>query len=195
MLKPFFDASTLFQVILLVFSLLTVIVLIAACVISFKHVYDIRKQIGGVSVLLLNSVLYILMQIDSRITNAEPNVHFPIPGIILFIIILLSFCFAVWSVGKQTKNRKTINSSSIKEAFDNLPTGACFFNEDGIPVLCNFAMHRFSFAVSGKDVQFIADLQDCLSDDFIPVEGTLKDGKIFTLADGKSYQLEKRTVL
>jgi hypothetical protein len=70
----------------------------------------------------------------------------------------------------------------------------CFFNEAGLPVLCNRAMHRFSFAVCGKDVQFITDLQECLSENFLPIEGTVKDGKVFTLADGRALQLEMRKV-
>jgi anti-sigma regulatory factor (Ser/Thr protein kinase) len=84
---------------------------------------------------------------------------------------------------------------SIKEAFDNLPTGVCFFNEAGLPVLCNRAMHRFSFAVCGKDVQFITDLQDVLGEDFALMDGAVRDGKIFTVPSGKAWQLEKRTVM
>ena len=88
---------------------------------------------------------------------------------------------------------KTINQTSIKEAFDNLPTGVCFFNEEGLPVLCNLAMYRFSFAVSGKDVQFITDLESCLADDFAPVGETRKDGRVFILPNGSAWHLEKRT--
>jgi signal transduction histidine kinase len=55
-------------------------------------------------------------------------------------------------------------------------------------------MHRFSFAICGKDVQFITDLQDPLAEDFTPVEGAVKDGKVFTATDGRAWQLEKRTV-
>jgi anti-sigma regulatory factor (Ser/Thr protein kinase) len=95
---------------------------------------------------------------------------------------------------RETKNRKTINNTSIKEAFDNLPTGVCFFNEAGLSVLCNRAMHRFSFAVSGKDVQFVTDLADLLDEDFIPIDGTVKGSNIFTLQSGRAWQLEKCTV-
>ena len=115
-----------------------------------------------------------------------------VPYVVLLLITLLSLVFGVWAVLSETKNRKTISHSSIKEAFDNLPTGVCFFNEAGLPVLCNLAMQRFSFAVCGKDVQFITDLESCLADDFIPAAKARKDGKIFILYDGRACQLEKR---
>lgn len=190
MMHHFCEVATVWQVILLVLSILTVIALTGSCVLSFRN--NIRKQfwIGGI--LLLNVVLYVLMQIDSRITGAEHVLHLPYG--LLLLITLASLGFSVWSILRNTRNRKVINHSSIKEAFDNLPAGVCFFNEAGLPVLCNRAMHRFSFAVCGKDVQFITDLRDCLSEEFVPVAGTEKAGKIFTLSDGKVWQLEERTI-
>ena len=190
MMHHFCKVATVWQVILLVLSILTVIALTGSCVLSFRN--NIRKQfwIGGI--LLLNVVLYVLMQIDSRITGTEHALHLPYG--LLLLITLASLGFSVWSILRNTRNRKVINHSSIKEAFDNLPAGVCFFNEAGLPVLCNRAMHRFSFAVCGKDVLFITDLRDCLSEDFVPVTGTEKAGKIFTLSDGKVWQLEERTI-
>ena len=39
-----------------------------------------------------------------------------------------------------------------KEAFDNLPSGVCFFNNHGIVTLCNRQMHRLVFSLSGRDL-------------------------------------------
>lgn len=194
MLTNFCEASTVWQVILLVLSVLTVITITSACVISLRHKYSTRAQFGmGVGLLLLNATLYVLMQLDSRITGAAHSMHFPY--VLLLMVVLLSLAFAVWSILRETYARKVINNTSIREAFDNLPTGVCFFNEIGLPVLCNRAMHRFSFAVCGKDVQFVFDLQNCLSEDFIPIEGAEKSGKLFTLSDGCVWQLEKRSIV
>ena len=192
MLSLFCNAGTVWQVFLLVLSLLTVISLTIACVISFRHKHNARPFGLGAGLLVLNAALYVLMQIDSRITGAQHILH--LPYLLALLVTLLSLSHAVWSVLRETKNRKIINNTSIKEAFDNLPTGVCFFNEAGLPVLCNRAMHRFSFSVCGKDLQFISDLQDCLSDDFIPVEGAEKAGKFFTLSDGSIWQLEKHRI-
>lgn len=192
MMNHFCEVGTIWQVILLVISLITVIILTGCCVLSFRHRYNIRKQFGLSSVLLLCAALYVTMQVDSRITSANHVLH--LPYLLVFAVMLASLGIGVRSFQRETKNRKTINNTSIKESFDNLPAGVCFFNEMGLPVLCNREMHRFSFAVSGKDVQFITDLSDLLAEDFMPIEGVTKIGKIFTLPGGRAWQMEKRTV-
>ena len=193
MMRFFCEVSTVLQVILLVLSILTVIILTVGEVLLVRQKYRFRKQLAMIVTLLTNVVVYVLMQIDSRITGAAHSLH--IPYVLLFMVVLASLGFAAWSILLQTRNRKSINNTSIKEAFDNLPTGVCFFNQAGLPVLCNRTMHRFSFSICGRDVQFITDLQDCLSEDFIPLEGVKKSGKIFTLSDGSAWQLEKRNIL
>lgn len=192
MMNYFCEVGTIWQVILLVLSLLTVITVTSGCVFWFNHRHNVKSQLGMIAVLLLNTVLFVLMQIDSRITGSEHTLH--LPYAVVLVVTLLSLGLAVWSILRQTKHRSIINNTSIKEAFDNLPTGVCFFNEAGLPVLCNRAMHRFSFAISGKDVQFITDLQDLLEEEYRPVGGVAKDGKIFIATDGRAWQLGKRMV-
>ena len=55
-------------------------------------------------------------------------------------------------------------------------------------------MHRFSFAVCGKDVQYITDLENCLAKDFISSAGVCKDGNVFILPDKKAWKIEKRSI-
>ena len=186
------DVSSIWQIMLLVLSLLTVITMIACCVIVFKNKRDTRKPFIAAAVLVFNAALYVMMQLDSRITGTDHTLK--LPYVLLFIVTILSQAFAVWTILKETGKRKTINNSSIKESFDNLPTGVCFFNEAGLPMLCNSAMHRFSFAVSGKDIQFVTDLEACLADDFSPLAGVTKEENIFVLLDGTAWHLEKRAV-
>lgn len=193
MLTGFYDVESVRQVILLVISQITILTLVGSCIISFRNRYSMPKQFGmGAILLVLNIVLYVIMQISSNITEEEKVLRLRVPYTILFFITILSLGNAVWMILYETKNRKIISNTSIKESFDNLPTGVCFFNEAGLPVLCNYAMHRFSFAVCGKDVQFITDLQDCLSESFEPVAGTIKDGNIFTFSDNSAWHLEIR---
>ena len=193
MMTCFYLAGSVWQTVLLVISQFAVIGLAAGWIVLFKRKCKLPKMIGMGAVLLLNVMLYVLMQLDSRITGAEQGLHLHVPYVVLLVITLLSLWFGAWAGLSETKNRKTINQSSIKEAFDNLPTGVCFFNEAGLPVLCNYAMHRFSFAVCGKDVQFITDLEDCMADGFVPAAETRKDGKVFVLSDASAWHLEKRT--
>jgi hypothetical protein len=189
----FYQVSSVWQIVLLVISQFAVISLAAGFILLFKRKCKLPKMIGMGAVLLLNATLYVFMQLDSRITGAEQGLHLHVPYAVLMIIAVLSIAFGVRLLLGETKNRKTINNTSIKEAFDNLPTGVCFFNEAGLPVLCNHAMQRFSFAVCGKDVQYITDLEYCLAEDFTPATEAKKDGLVFVLLDGRAWHLEKRT--
>ena len=189
----FYQISSVWQSILLVISQFAVIFLATGFILLLKRKCKLPKMIGIGSLLLIDVVLYVIMQLDSRMTGAEQGLHLHIPYAVLMSVTLLTIAIGVWMVLSETKNRKKINNTSIKESFNTLPTGVCFFNEAGLPVLCNNAMQRFSFAVCGKDVQFITDLEGCLADDFVPATDARKDGKVFVLPDGRALHLEKRT--
>ena len=192
MMTCFYLSPSVYQILLLVLSQLTVITMIGNVILLFKRRCNPAKQLGVISVLLINVTLHVMMQLDSRITGAEQSLHLHVPYGVLLLVTLLSSAFNIWALLSETRNRKTISNASIKEAFDNLPTGVCFFNEAGLPVLCNASMHRFGFAVCGKDVQVIGDLEACLADDFDPAAGVQKIRKVFVLPDGKAWHLEKR---
>ena len=193
MMTHFYQASSAWQTVLLIISQFTVIVLAAGLILLFKRKSKLPKMVALGTMFLVNVILYVLMQLDSRITGAEQGLHLAIPGFVLLMISLLSLGASTSILLSETKNRKIINHRSIKESFDNLPTGVCFFNEAGLPVLCNHAMQRFSFSVCGKDVQYITDLDHCFDEDFTPVNGAKKDERVFVLPDGRAWHLEKRT--
>lgn len=195
MMTNYYLASALWQTVLLVISQFVVIILGAGVIVLFKRKCKLAKQICMGALFLLNAVLYILMQIDSRLTGAAQGPQLRLAYGVLLIVTLLSLAYGVLVVLGETGNRRSISHSSIKEAFDNLPTGVCFFNEAGLPVLCNLAMQRFSFAVCGADVQYITDLENCFAWDFLPAAPGRKDGNVFILGDGSAWQLEKRSVV
>ena len=195
MMTWFYQADSFSQNVLLVISQITMISLAAGFILLFKRKCSYGKIILMGLLLLLNAAAYVLMQLDSRLTGGEQGLKLPIPWLILLVLTLSSLGGSVWLLLSETKNRKTISQRSIKEAFDNLPTAVCFFNEAGLPVLCNLAMQRFSFAVCGKDVQYLTDLESLLSDSFIPLEGVRKEGGIFIFPEGKTWQLRKRSIL
>lgn len=190
----FYQTDAVLQTVLLVFSQLTVASFAAGFILLFKHKSKVMRQIGMVLGLALNAALYVMMQLDSRITMGERGSHIPLPYALLLLLTLLSAGGSVWSVLQETRHRKSINHTSIKEAFDNLPTAVCFFNGVGLPVLCNLGMQRFSFAVCGKDVQFVSDLENCLAEDFVPLSPIKKEGSVFLLPDGSVRQLKKRVL-
>ncbi|NLV86690.1 MAG: hypothetical protein GX025_05680 [Clostridiales bacterium] len=83
--------------------------------------------------------------------------------------------------------------SSVKEAIDNLPSGLCFFDSNGMLVLCNKVMHRLSFALTGRDLQTMSDLNSALN---MPQEEgfALRDGEVFLFKDGTAWQFRSSVV-
>lgn len=60
--------------------------------------------------------------------------------------------------------RRYLLRRTVKDAFDNLPSGICFFDSNGIAVLCNKQMDRLIYELKGFDVQCLSDLQDIFSE-------------------------------
>lgn len=75
---------------------------------------------------------------------------------------------------------------AIKESVDNLPSGICFADGNGVIVLCNRQMHRLCHALMGHDLQCLDELRTALkapADGVTPVD-----------ADTKSLQFPDGTV-
>lgn len=195
MMAVFHEAGTAQQILLLILSQFTVISLISSAVLLLRHRSGAEKLAAVCAMLLVNMTLYVLMQLDSRITGSGERLRLQIPYAVPLLITVLSLFAVIRILLDDTRNRKIINPRSIKEAFDNLPTGVCFFNETGLPVLCNPAMQRFSFSVCGKDVQYVTDLEQCLSGDLSSASQVRKDGHVFILGDGSAWHLEKRSIV
>lgn len=52
--------------------------------------------------------------------------------------------------------------NSVKEAFDNLPSGICFFDKNGVLTLCNRKMYSLIIEFTGKDPQSLAELRELM---------------------------------
>ncbi len=58
--------------------------------------------------------------------------------------------------------RKRLTKSSVKEAIEYLPSGVCYFTEEGLPVLCNQVMQNFVYALTGHNMQIESDLLEII---------------------------------
>lgn len=85
---------------------------------------------------------------------------------------------------KYGRKKKYKMWRAVKEAFDDLPSGVCFFDENGLIVLCNQQMQRIVYTLSGHDLQSLFEL-----------ELIMKEGDyIRKLPDGTVWQFEQRRV-
>ena len=64
--------------------------------------------------------------------------------------------------GRWENRRKQLNRNSVREAFDNLPSGIGFFSQNGMPVLYNRAMYRIAYELMGCDLQNVSELRAAL---------------------------------
>lgn len=71
----------------------------------------------------------------------------------------------------------------IKEAFDNLPIGLCYFDRNGIPILCNKVMYKLVFDLSGQNLQHEAELITVLNNSQKKLYGIGEKGIISTTDD------------
>lgn len=81
--------------------------------------------------------------------------------------------------------------NSVKEAFDNLPSGICFFNKNGILTLCNHQMYRVFFALTGKDLQSLSELQELLSDG---ATCQSRENQVFLQDNGTAWRFTLETI-
>lgn len=62
----------------------------------------------------------------------------------------------------KRRDNNRVPKNSIKEAFDNLPSGVCFFNQKGRLILCNKQMFKLCFYLTLRELQLITDLDNAL---------------------------------
>lgn len=86
---------------------------------------------------------------------------------------------------------RRLRRNAVKEAFDNLPSGVCFFNQNGMITLCNYQMYRLIFALTGRDLQNLSDVQELLDRGVTVAE---RDQDIFLPGDGSAWRFSVESV-
>ena len=84
--------------------------------------------------------------------------------------------------------------NAIKESFDRLPTGVCFFDRTGSIVLCNRRMYQLSRFLLDSDMQYLGEVQEALS---APTGGVVRIPDIdntYRFPDKTVWRFEKTEV-
>lgn len=82
----------------------------------------------------------------------------------------------------------------IKESFDQLPSGVCFFDSAGGIVLCNRQMYRLSQYLFDSDMQYLGEVEKALSsppEDVVRLRGV---ENTFRFPDKSVWRFEKTEV-
>lgn len=110
------------------------------------------------------------------------------------ILILCGCCCGM--VYEYMLYHKIPTRRSIKESFDDMPSAICFFNENGLPVLCNKLMYNLAYALTGRDLQSEAEISAALADPSPGngVERLEQAADIYRFPDGRIWSFSRKTV-
>lgn len=85
--------------------------------------------------------------------------------------------------------KKRLSRNAIKESLDNLPAGICYFNHNGLPVLCNRQMHRLVYEMTGNELQMLSDLTNALD------KADEMDGGVIQIINGTAWKFKAKAVI
>ena len=117
------------------------------------------------------------------------------PIIVCILLLLVSFGYLVFAYLSDFKFRKTnLSRASIKESLDKLPTGLCFYRENGKTVLVNNTMNNLCFKIVGRDLQNAKLFWEILTEgEVLPEIERISSGEhpSFRLTDGRVWTFSR----
>jgi hypothetical protein len=143
-------AVLLFMLLITTLNLCLLITLIA----RKKEWY--KALIGLVLTVFTSAVLvYFSSMQNAAVNNLSFETYglseYILPTLPVFAVNTAFLCWMAMSFKRERKN--SILPSSIKEGFDNLPTGLCFSRKNGMVQLVNHQMNTLSYLLTGSDIQ------------------------------------------
>ena len=77
-----------------------------------------------------------------------------VPVVYIILLMAVMAAFLIFLLLHEMRLRKTIlTRSAIKESIDHLPTGLCFYAENGRILLVNHRMNQLCHVILGRDLQ------------------------------------------
>ncbi len=138
------------------------------------------------------NALFCLREIPSLSRTFLENAEYTL----IFIIVNLSYLVFI-TVGESRYRKNTVSTASIKEGFDFLPTGLCFYKPNGTVQLVNHKMNELSYIITGEELQNANLFWQVLCSGEVSSgvhrisEG---DNPVFRLKDGTVYTFAKEKV-
>lgn len=117
----------------------------------------------------------------------------PVVYAVMFLIVMAVF-FAYLLQREMHLYKTTLTRSAIKESIDHLPTGLCFYAENGRVMLVNHQMNQLCHMVLGHDLQNAAQMWDHLCrGNILPeiVQVSMGTQPSFRLPDGTVWSFSK----
>ena len=165
-----------------------------------------RKQLLHAKVLLpvvtaVNTFFCVMFATEARATKFSRELPeivknvCEMPIIVCILLLLVSFGYLVFAYLSDLKFRKTnLSRASIKESLDKLPTGLCFYLENGKTVLVNNIMNNLCFKIVGRDLQNAKLFWEILTEgEVLPEIERISSGEhpSFRLTDGRVWTFSR----
>ena len=165
-----------------------------------------RKQLLHAKVLLpvvmaVNTFFCVMFATEARATKFSRELPeivknvCEMPIIVCILLLLVSFGYLVFAYLSDLKFRKTnLSRASIKESLDKLPTGLCFYLENGKTVLVNNTMEGLCFKIVGRDLQNAKLFWEILTEgEVLPEIERISSGEhpSFRLTDGRVWTFSR----
>ena len=156
-----------------------------------------RKRMLAAAAALLAAALC-LVQIMAM--NAYKYPHYPAgirlrtaPVILMILLLLFTGALQLWLLRRWSGSH--ISPMSVKEAFDSLPAGLCYYLPGGILRLVNTAMNRLANAVTGLPLLDPEGFWRELRGGALPVSLRGGEAPMIRLPDGSVFRFSHRVFL
>lgn len=198
-MSTFYLSSVASQSLLLVVLFLTLILSLFLMLTAFGRQWSKWKKILFLSMFLFLFILLVILadafgQINEGLVY---SVILPVPMWVLWCVVgFLDIMFIAEIVSFHRKKVRTISRDSVKQAFDLLPSGICYFSPSGAVKLCNMQMHRLFRTLTQSDLQTLDELNDALKncDSCSGVIRLSDESSDYLFPDGKAWHYRQSSV-
>lgn len=191
------NSSLEFRLILMVVFLVTAL----ACLLLILYKIIWRqgwKQTAGTAAVFTMALLTAAyLQVQPALYCREPDGPgvFAIPSFIFVIAGVCENTYVILRIRDAVRwGRHHLQRNAIQESLDNLPSGAGFFDEQGMPILINRQMHSVCRDLTGRDIQSAAELREAL-------EHPAKDRvsydpgfRVYCFSDGSAWKFSEASI-
>ena len=117
----------------------------------------------------------------------------PVSYILLLMAVMTVF-LVILILHEMRLRKTTLTRSAIKESIDHLPTGLCFYTDNGRILLVNHRMNQLSHILRGRDLQNAALMWEDLckgnvQSDIVPL--SMDSQPSFRLPDGTAWSFAR----
>ena len=193
-MTPVFEMRSFICVALMSVQFVVTCMAIHNATVSFLYKIKLWRSVSAVAIAVISSAMFLVStQILSKIYyDNSINIMAEFFGRMPFALSvgITAYCTAmsVYITARLHRCRNNnISAMSIKESFDGLPAGLCYFDKNGLVVLKNNLMESICLELTGKSLNIAAPFREKIKEvSQYENDGTftvrLNDGRVFSFS-------------